>query len=154
MATMAAILKICFQLFLRNWKASWLETSLEVSRCRVDQKWTKIVSIGNWLLWPRSQCSILNFYSWTIRQFDWKLGTIYLVTCRSQLHVAKIVTVGNSMTAILKIYFELLFLNCKANWLQTWYEVLAWLVDRKHIKSFRLDIQGSWHLFRNSSPEL
>ena len=33
--------------------------------------------------------------------------------------------------AILKIYFELLLLNGKVNWLETWQEVSGWLVDKK-----------------------
>ena len=38
MATMAAILKICFQMYLLNRKATWLETSLEVSSWPVVKK--------------------------------------------------------------------------------------------------------------------
>ena len=61
------------------------------------------------------------------------------------------------MAAILKPYFELL-LNRKANWLETWYEVLVWLVDKKIANI--LPIRNGWPpllpfeiLFWTSSPE-
>ena len=34
------------------------------------------------------------------------------------------------MAAILKIYFEVILLNRKASWLETWQEVSGWLVDQ------------------------
>ena len=38
MVTLAALLKIYFELFLLNQKGNWLETSLEVLSWLVDQK--------------------------------------------------------------------------------------------------------------------
>ena len=39
MVRLAAMLKICFELFfILNQKANWLETSLEVSKLLVDHK--------------------------------------------------------------------------------------------------------------------
>ena len=35
------------------------------------------------------------------------------------------------MAAILKIYFELLLVNRKANWLETWYELSSDLLIKK-----------------------
>ena len=38
MVALTAMLKICFELFILNQKANWLETSLEVSMCFVELK--------------------------------------------------------------------------------------------------------------------
>ena len=63
------------------------------------------------------------------------------------------------MVAILKIYFSLLVLNQKANWLETWLEASGWLADQKQIKSFRSENQDGHscshleNLFFASCPE-
>ena len=63
------------------------------------------------------------------------------------------------MAAILKIYFSLLLLNRKANWLQTCWEASGWLKDQKELKSCPSEIQDGCHgshlenLFFASSPE-
>ena len=48
-----------------------------------------------------------------------------------------------TMAAILKIYFSLLLLNQKANWLQTWQEASKWLIDKKELKLFRSEIMAA-----------
>ena len=87
-----------------------------------------------------------------------------------------------AMLAVLKIYFSLLLLNRKLNWLETWKEESGWLVsnnsswmleqidsqlgrnhreevDQKELKSFQSEIQDGHHgghlenLFFASSPE-
>ena len=87
--------------------------------CR--SKIAKIVLIGN-ARWPPqlpSWKSNLNFFSWMEMPVDLKLGMKYRVICRSKIAAVQI---GNPRWPPRppKIYFELLLLNWKANWLEIW----------------------------------
>ena len=51
------------------------------------------------------------------------------------------------MAAILKIYFSLLLLKQKANWLKTWWEASGWLVDKKNAQVIAIGnpkLRPSW----------
>ena len=108
--------------------------------------------------WPPSWKSIFCFFSWTKWPIDFKLARKH----RGDLKIKNSQNCADwksKMAAILKIYFLLLLLNRKANWLQTCWEALWWLVDQKQLKSCRSEIQDGRHgghlenLVFASSPE-
>ena len=136
MAAMVAMLKSFAYSPESKSKLTWNLVRIICVTCR--SKIDQIIPIGNprWLPWWTSWKSIFPFFSWTKRPIDSNLVGSIGVTCRwkkSKNHSdskSKMV----AMEAILKIYFLLLLLNQKTNWLK---------LGRKHRSN--LQIKKSSH---------
>ena len=123
---------------LPPWQPSWKNVffaSTPKPKSQLTQNWlgsigvtykskiAKIELIRNprWPPWQPSWKAIFRFFSWTERPIDSKLARKH----RDDLYIKNSSNRANwkskmaSMTAILKIYFSLLLLKLKVNWLET-----------------------------------